>query len=74
MTRAREELILLTGPEPSPFLDDLPARYVSRETAAPRAPQGGGCAVESILDKEARRHGRRRAFAVFFRVETHRIG
>ena len=42
MTRAREELILLTGPEPSPFLDDLPARYVSRGTAAPRRPRAEG--------------------------------
>ena len=33
---------LLTGPEPSPFLDDLPARYVSRETAAPRRPRAEG--------------------------------
>ena len=42
MTRAREELILLTGPEPSPFLDDLPAQYVSRGTAAPRRPRAEG--------------------------------
>ena len=42
MTRAREELILLTGPEPSPFLDDLPAQHVSRGTAAPWRPRAEG--------------------------------
>ncbi len=35
MTRAREELILTTGPEPSPFLADLPDSVV-RENAALR--------------------------------------
>ena len=35
MTRAREELILLTGPEPSPFLADLPEACVARGSAAP---------------------------------------
>ncbi|BDF71528.1 DNA helicase [Oscillospiraceae bacterium] len=35
MTRAREELIILTGPEPSPFLADLPEACVARGSAAP---------------------------------------
>ena len=35
MTRARDELILTAGPEPSPFLDDLPGEVV-RELASQR--------------------------------------
>ena len=35
MTRAREELILTTAPDPSPFLDELPGSVV-REEAGPR--------------------------------------
>ena len=35
MTRAREELILTTAPEPSPFLEDLPDTVV-RERASRR--------------------------------------
>lgn len=35
MTRAREELILTTAPEPSPFLDELPDT-VTHESARPR--------------------------------------
>lgn len=34
MTRAKEELILLTGAEPSPFLSEIPAASVKRGTAA----------------------------------------
>ena len=33
MTRAREELILVSGKESSPFLQELPAECVSREQA-----------------------------------------
>ena len=37
MTRAREELILLTsGEEPSPFLEELPSTLVEREEAQGR--------------------------------------
>ena len=35
MTRAREELILTTAPEPSPFLEDLPGA-VRRESSSRR--------------------------------------
>ena len=35
MTRVREELILTTAPEPSPFLEDLPDTVV-RERASRR--------------------------------------
>ncbi len=31
MTRAKEELLLLTGEEPSPFLRDLPGAFLRRE-------------------------------------------
>ena len=33
MTRAKEELILLAGPEPSPFLKELPAQLLEHENA-----------------------------------------
>lgn len=36
MTRARDRLVLLTGPEPSPFLDALPAGSVETGSASPR--------------------------------------
>ena len=34
MTRAREELILLTNSEPSPFLAEIPAANLENGTAA----------------------------------------
>lgn len=42
MTRAREELLLLTSPNPSPFLADLPARLIRAENASGRrnTPEG----------------------------------
>ena len=36
MTRARDQLILLTGPEPSPFLEDIPAALADRGAADER--------------------------------------
>ena len=39
MTRAREELVLLTGAEPSRFLTGLPLRCEAARASAPR-PQG----------------------------------
>ena len=39
MTRAREELILLTRKEASPFLEELPREGVERGRAAPRRPR-----------------------------------
>ncbi len=42
MTRAKEELILMTGPEPSEFLQDLPPEHLVREQALlPREPVQG---------------------------------
>ena len=39
LTRAREELILTAGPEPSPFLSDLPAAVVRQQTGRRREPE-----------------------------------
>ena len=41
MTRARDELLLLTGPEPSPFLEDIPGDWLARSAAGPREPSAG---------------------------------
>ena len=41
MTRAMEELILVTGPEPSPFLGDIPPEAMETEQAV-RPVRGGG--------------------------------
>ena len=41
MTRAQDELFLLTSSDPSPFLADIPEEYAATETtAAPRRSQG----------------------------------
>ena len=42
MTRAMEELILVTGPEPSPFLADIPPEALGTEQVARPARSGGG--------------------------------
>lgn len=42
MTRAREELILLTSPEPSVFLEDLPDEVIVREQTGKSRINGGG--------------------------------
>ena len=42
MTRAMEELVLLTGPEPSPFLADIPPEAMETEQAARPARSGDG--------------------------------
>ena len=42
MTRAMEELILVAGPEPSPFLADIPPEAVETERAARPARSGDG--------------------------------
>lgn len=36
MTRAQDELVLLTSPDPSPFLADIPEEYAAKENAAAR--------------------------------------
>ena len=42
MTRAMEELILVTGPEPSPFLADIPPEALGTEQVARPARSGDG--------------------------------
>ena len=42
MTRAKEELLLLTGEEPSPFLRDLPGAFLRRESTAAFRPAYAG--------------------------------
>lgn len=42
MTRAMDELVLLTGPEPSPFLADIPPEAMETEQAARPARSGDG--------------------------------
>ena len=41
MTRARDQLILLTGPEPSPFLEDVPPDGAERGVTNERKPYEG---------------------------------
>lgn len=38
MTRAKEELILMTSPDPSPFLSDIPALYLQADDASHKKP------------------------------------
>lgn len=42
MTRAKDELLLLTGEDPSPFLRDLPGEHLRREDTASFRPAYGG--------------------------------
>lgn len=42
MTRARDELILLTSPEPSVFLEDIPAEFLHTGMVRERKPQPEG--------------------------------
>lgn len=42
MTRAKEELLLLTGEEPSPFLRDLPGEFLHKENTASFRPAYAG--------------------------------
>ena len=42
MTRAKDELLLLTGEDTSPFLRDLPGDHLRRESTASFRPAYGG--------------------------------
>ncbi len=42
MTRAKEELLLLTAPEPSMFLSDIPQDLLQKEATVRRKPASGG--------------------------------
>lgn len=42
MTRAEDELILVTSPEQSPFLTDIPEEVISRENAGRQKDRGSG--------------------------------
>lgn len=48
MTRAEEELILVTSSEPSPFLEDIPEQAMERGTAGKQ--QGGGGEQLNLFD------------------------
>lgn len=41
MTRAKDELVLLTSKEPSPFLDEIPKERLEAGTARAAAAGGG---------------------------------
>lgn len=62
MTRARDELVLTTSPEASPFLDELP-KSVTRTTAKGRPRPGP--AAKSIL-KSIRTIRRKRMVRTLF--------